>query len=367
MGAVPTAVPVGAAAGVADGRRTTPRRAGPPVVIVVLGLALAGVATVSLGLGAVPVRPAQVVAILADRSGLDLGVAYTDAQAAVLWAIRLPRLLLGLLVGAGLAVSGAALQGVFRNPLADPGVIGVSSGAAVGAVAVIVGGVVAFGSASVPVAAFAGGLAAALALYALARDGGRTEVVTLVLCGVAVNAIAGAVIGFATFLADDAQLRSLVFWSLGSLGGATWRSVGAAAPFLLGGTLALIRFGRPLNLLALGEREAHHLGLRTERTRLGVIALAALTTGAAVAVSGIVGFVGLVVPHLVRLVGGPDHRLVLPASAVGGALALVLADLAARTLAVPAELPLGVVSGAVGGPFFLWLLHRTRRAHGGWG
>ncbi len=342
------------------------RRARPLLVVASLAVALIVAATLSLGLGAVPVRPAQVGAILAERAGLDLGVAHTDAQDAVVWAIRLPRVLLGLLVGAGLAASGAALQGVFRNPLADPGVIGVSSGAAVGAVAVIVGGLVAFGSASVPLAAFAGGLAAALAVYFLARHGGRTEVVTLVLCGVAVNATAGAAIGFATFMADDAQLRSLVFWSLGSLGGATWKAVGAAAPFLLTGTLLLTRFGRPLNLLALGEREARHLGLRTERTRLGVIALAALTTGAAVAVTGIVGFVGLVVPHLVRLVTGPDHRVVLVASAVGGALVLVLADLAARTLAVPAELPLGVVTGAVGGPFFLWLLHRTRRTQGGW-
>lgn len=343
------------------------RRRGNLTVVVTLAVALVVASTLSLALGAVAVSPGRVVAVLAARAGVDLGVAPTDPQAAVVWAIRLPRVLLGILVGAGLAASGAALQGVFRNPLADPGIIGVSSGAAVGAVAVIVGGLVAFGSASVPLAAFAGALAAALAVYTLARSGRRTEVVTLVLCGVAVNAIAGAAIGFATFLADDAQLRSLVFWSLGSLGGATWKGLGAAAPFLLAGTLALTAFGRPLNLLALGEREARHLGLRTEATRLAVIALAALTTGAAVAVSGIVGFVGLVVPHLVRLVTGPDHRVVLVASAVGGALALVLADLAARTLAVPAELPLGVVTGAAGGPFFLWLLHRTRRAQGGWG
>lgn len=332
-----------------------------------LGVAAIVAATASLGLGAVRIRPAQVVAILAGHAGVDFGVDHTAAQGAVLWAIRLPRVLLAVMVGAGLATSGAALQGVFRNPLADPGVIGVSSGAAVGAVAVIVGGLVAFGSASVPLAAFAGALAAALAVYALARHGGRTEVVTLILCGVAVNAIAGALIGLATFVADDAQLRSLVFWSLGSLGGATWDTVRAVAPFLVVGTLLLTRFGPSLNLFALGEREAAHLGLRTERTRLAVIGLAALTTGAAVAVSGIVGFVGLVVPHLVRLVTGPDHRLVLPASALAGALLLVLADLAARTVAVPAEVPLGVVMGAIGGPFFLWLLHHTRQTHGGWG
>lgn len=332
-----------------------------------LGLALVAAAVLSVAVGAVHVRPVQVVAILAQRLGVDIGVGYTAQQEAVVWAIRLPRVLLGVLVGAGLASAGAALQGIFRNPLADPGVIGVSSGAALGAVFAIVMGIASLGQAALPVAAFAGGLVATLVVYGLSRHQGRTEVVTLVLTGVAVNAIAGAGIGLLTFLASDAQLRSLVFWSMGSLGGATWGVLGAAAPFVLAGVVLLPRFARSLDLLVLGEREAAHLGVATERVRVGVILLAAMTTGAAVAAAGVVGFIGLVVPHLVRLVAGPSHRVVLVASAIGGGIVVVGADLASRTLAVPAELPLGVLTGAMGGPFFLWLLHRARREQGGWG
>lgn len=351
-----------------------PRAPGPLLrrarsVGLVGGLALGLVAAVvlSVAVGAVHVRPTQVLAILAQRLGLDIGVTYTPQQEAIVWAIRLPRVLLGVLVGAGLASAGAALQGIFRNPLADPGVIGVSSGAALGAVFAIVLGVAGLGQRALPVAAFAGGLVATLVVYGLSRHQGRTEVVTLVLTGVAVNAIAGAGIGLLTFLASDAQLRSLVFWSLGSLGGATWGVLGAVAPFLLAGLVLLPRFARALDLLVLGEREAAHLGVATERVRIGVIVLAAMTTGAAVAAAGIVGFIGLVVPHLVRLVAGPSHRVVLVASAIGGGIVVVGADLASRTLAVPAELPLGVLTGAMGGPFFLWLLHRARREQGGWG
>ncbi|HET9444078.1 MAG TPA: iron ABC transporter permease [Acidimicrobiales bacterium] len=361
-GASPTAAPDRLPAVLPAARRW--RRVGPLGGLTVV---LAATILVSAGVGAVPIRPLQALAMLADRAGLHLGVAYSAQQDAVLWAIRLPRVVLGTVVGAGLGLSGAALQGVFRNPLADPGLIGVSSGAALGAVAAIVLGLGAVGAATLPVAAFAGGLAATLAVYALARRDGRTEVVTLVLTGVAVNAIVGAGIGLLTLLADDQQLRSLVFWSLGSLGSATWPAVAASAPLVALGLVLIPRFAVSLNLLVLGEREAFHLGVHPERVRMALVALCALTTGAAVAAAGIVGFVGLVVPHLVRLAWGPDHRLALPASALGGAIAVVVADLLARTAAAPTEVPLGVVTGAAGGPFFLWLLHRTRRAQGGWG
>jgi iron complex transport system permease protein len=285
----------------------------------------------------------------------------------VLWSIRLPRVVLGVLVGGGLAVAGAALQGVFRNPLADPGLIGVSSGASLGAVAAIVLGIAAAGSYTLPVLAFLGGVVATLAVYGVARFDGRTEVVTLLLTGLAVNALCGAAVGYLLFVADDQQLRGVVFWSLGSLGGATWPLVLAALPFVALAVLVLPLLARPLNLLLLGEREARHLGVEVERVRLLVIVLAALATGAAVAVAGIVGFVGLIVPHLVRLAAGPDHRVLLPASGLLGAALLLLADLFARTVAAPAELPLGVVTSLLGAPFFLWLLRRTRREHGGWG
>jgi iron complex transport system permease protein len=354
-----------------DATRTAPVRTGAVrrALLPVLAVLLLVAVVLNLGVGAVPISPAEVLSILAERLGISTGLDHTAQQAAVLSAIRAPRVLMCLLIGAVLAVSGAALQGVFRNPLADPGVIGVSSGAAVGAVAAIVLGVGStwFGRTATPVAAFIGGLIAALAVYAMSRRDGRTEVVTMVLTGVAVSAICGAFVGLLTFLADDAQLRTIVFWSLGSMGGSTWESFGAAAPMLLASAVLLPLFGRPLNALVLGEREARHVGVDTERVRLTVVALAALGTGASVSVAGIVGFVGLVTPHLLRLVAGPDHRLLLPASALGGAVLLLVADLVARTVVVPAELPLGVVTALAGGPFFLFLLLRTRRLHGGWG
>jgi iron complex transport system permease protein len=335
--------------------------------IVVLVALLTVALLLNVGIGAVRIGPAEVMAILLHHAGIETGVAFSGRQDAVLWAIRLPRMILAGLVGAGLAVSGAALQGIFRNPLADPGLIGVSSGAALGAIASIVLGLAPFGAASLAVFAFGGGLAATAVVYALSRSEGRTEVVTLVLTGVALNAIAGAATSFLIYLADDAQLRTITFWTLGSAGGATWRGVAACLPFMLLGLLLMPRWGEALNLLVLGEREARHLGVETERVRLALIGLTALMTGAAVALAGTIGFVWLVVPHLIRLAVGPDHRWLLPASALGGATLLLLADLAARTVVVPAELPLGTVTALVGGPFFLWLLHHTRRRQGGWG
>jgi iron complex transport system permease protein len=343
------------------------RRVRAPVLLSALGALLVGAVFASVGIGAVAISPVRTLGILAGHAGLDLGIPYGADEDAVLWSIRLPRVVLGLLVGSALGVSGAALQAVFRNPLADPGLIGVASGASVGAVGAIVLGVAGTGAAALPAAAFAGGLAATVLVYGLARHEGRTEVITLLLTGLAVNAIAGAAIGFMLFLADDEQLRGAVFWTLGSLGGATWPAVGSAAAFVLVALPVLLALGRPLNLLLLGEREAAHLGVATEPTRLAVVAAAALATAAAVAFAGVIGFVGLIVPHLVRLVAGPDNRVVLPASALAGAALLLYADLAARTIAAPAELPLGVLTALLGGPFFLWLVQRTRREQGGWG
>lgn len=269
----------------------------------------------------------------------------------------------GALVGAALGVAGAALQGVFRNPLADPGVVGVASGASLGATAAIVLGFGALGTMSLPVAAFAG----ALAVYGIARRDGRTEVVTLILTGLAIVAIVESFVGLLTSVADDDQLRDLTFWRLGSLGGASWDGVGTIAPIVAATVLLTPLLARPLDLMSLGEREAAHLGVDTERVRAAAIVLAALGVGAAVAMAGVIVFVGLVVPHMVRLAAGPRHRVLLPGSALGGASLLVCADVIARTVAAPVEVPLGVVTGLIGGPFFLWLLFRTRRAQGGWG
>jgi iron complex transport system permease protein len=341
-------------------------RVSPILLCSSLAIALLIAVVLSVGMGAVDIAPQQVVAIVLHHLDIDLDVAFTDQQDAVVWSIRLPRVVLGILVGSGLAVSGAALQGMFRNPLADPGLIGVSSGAALGAVIALGLGISWFGIATTPLFAFVGGVVTAVIGYVLARHHGRTEVVTLVLAGVALNTFAGAGTSLVTFIANDAQLRAIIFWSMGSLGSATWENVAAALPFILVGMAASLRWGNALNLMVLGEREARHLGIDTERLRVSVILLTALMTGATVAVAGIIAFVGLIVPHLVRLVAGPDHRVLLPASALGGALLIVVADLFARTVVSPLELPLGVLTALIGGPFLLFLMMRTRRAQGGW-
>jgi iron complex transport system permease protein len=347
----------------------TPRRARPAVALGWLSLLLLVVVLASVGIGAVAITPADTARIVAHALGADVAV---DArQASVLLAIRLPRTLLGLLIGAGLATAGVLMQGLFRNPLADPGLIGVSSGAALAAVAVIVLGATwlrglsqMLGMFTLPLAAFGGGLATTALIYRLSRRSGRTLVATLLLAGIALNALAGAGTGLLTFLATDEQLRSITFWSLGSLGGATWRAVGAATPFLLLALLLAPRLALPLNLLLLGEAEARHLGVDVERLKRVVVTLVALAVGAAVAVAGIIGFVGLVVPHVLRLALGPDHRGLLPGSALLGAALLLAADLAARTVVAPAELPIGIVTALLGAPCFLWLLLRDRAQAG---
>lgn len=332
--------------------------------VLAAGLVVASVWSITVGAAGVPAS--HVLAVLGDLVGLGDTNDLPAASVTVVRQIRLPRILLAAAVGGSLGLCGAALQGVFANPLADPGLIGTSSGAALGAVVGIISGLGTIGSWSTPVFAFTGALVVTALVYRIARHDGRTEVVTLVLTGIAVNAMVVAAIGYVTFLADDQELRSIVFWQLGSMAAARWTSVAVGFAFLALGLAIVPRLGRSLDLLALGEREARHLGVDTERLRRTVMAVSALVVGAAVAVAGIIAFVGLVVPHLVRLAAGAGHRLLLPASALGGALLLVGADVVARTAVDPAELPLGVLTSAVGGVFFLWLLLVTRREQGGW-
>lgn len=334
------------------------------VVLPGLGLLLAAVVVVAVGAGAYVVDTPEVVSILL-RPLTDIA-AVDPVAVDVVTQIRLPRVLLGVVIGAGLGVAGALLQGMFGNPLAEPSIVGVSAGAAVGGVTAIALGATALGAWVLPAAAFVGGLSTTLLVYLGARSGGRTETVTLVLTGIAVNALAGALIGLAMFLADDAELRSITFWSLGSLATATWRTLGIAAPLVAFGTVAAMWFTRPLDLLALGEQQAGHLGVDVGRLRLQLVSVVAVLTAAGVAVAGIISFVGLVVPHVVRLLAGPRHRVTVPASALGGALVLTAGDLLARTVAVPAEIPLGVVTAVLGAPVFLYLLRTTRRQQGGW-
>lgn len=336
-----------------------------PLALILIAVALIVVCLLSVGIGAFPIRPDQTIAILLSRIGLEIPVEYSQRQEAVLMAIRLPRVIMGVLVGAALGISGTVIQGVFRNPLASPGLIGVSSGAAVGAALAIVFGFTVLGIWTLPLAAFSGGLGTAMVVYRFARRGGRTEATTLLLVGIAINALMGAIVSFLSFVSDDAQLRSIVFWMMGSLSASIWPFIWVILPSLIFSITLMLRYSRTLNLLALGDAEARHLGVDTERARIICLALASIATGAAVSVAGIIGFVGLVAPHLLRLLLGPDHRTLMPASAFGGAILLVLADLFARTVVSPAQLPLGLVTAFVGAPFFLYLIERTRKNY--WG
>lgn len=285
----------------------------------------------------------------------------------ILLDIRLPRLAMGLLVGASLAVSGAVMQGLFRNPLADPGLVGVGAGAGLGAISAIVLGAalpaglaVALGNYAVPIAAFLGGWISTIFLYRVSTRGGRTSVAVMLLAGIALGALAGALSGILVYMANDAQLRDLTFWGLGSLAGATWAKVAAAAPLILLALAVAPFLARSLNALALGEAAAAHLGIPIQRMKSVAILTVAGATGAAVAVSGGIGFIGIVVPHLLRIAIGPDHRYLLLNSALLGAALLVGADMISRSIIAPAELPIGIVTATLGGPFFLWILLRNR-------
>jgi iron complex transport system permease protein len=341
-------------------------RVSPVVLFAALGGGLIVACVLAAGIGAYSVSPAEIFGSIAHRVGLDIGPMPEGYGESVLWDIRFPRVALAVLVGGSLGCAGATMQGTFSNPLAEPGIVGVSSGAALGAVASIALGFTFAGTWSLTGAAFLGGTVTVLVVYLAARSDGRTEVVTLILTGIAVNAFAGALIGLLTFFSDDAELRSITFWSLGSVAQATWAKVAVVAPVaLVGVVLASTQAGK-LDLLTLGEGPARHLGVDVERLRIVMLVLVAVLTAAAVAVSGIILFVGLVIPHLVRMVAGPAHRVLLPASALGGAAILVVGDLVARTVAAPAEVPLGVLTSLIGAPFFFWLLRRTRARQGGW-
>jgi iron complex transport system permease protein len=345
------------------GRSALPRRR--PAAFAVLSLLVAMLIVVALcsaSIGAAHVSLGRVAASL--LAGRDSAPAARDEL--ILVSIRLPRIAMAAMVGALLATAGTLMQGLFRNPLADPGLVGVSGGAGLAAAAMIVLGDTALPAAMVeaplllPVAAFVGALATTALLYRIATWGGRTSIATMLLAGLALGALAGAGTGLLVFLANDRQLRDITFWMLGSLAGATWSKCAAIAPFLALLLISIAAVGRGLDLLVLGETEAFHMGLAVERLKRFLIMLIAAAAGAAVSVCGVIGFVGIMVPHLLRLVIGPGHRLLLPASACCGAVLLLCADTFARTAAAPAELPIGIVTAALGAPFFLFLLFKQR-------
>jgi len=330
-------------------------------VIVLLAVLLACVSVASMAVGASGVSLFGVAGRWLNGEALALH------ERVVLLDIRLPRLLTGILVGAALAVSGAVMQGLFRNPLADPGIVGVGAGAGLGAVLAIVLGamlpasVAAFtGPHLVPIAAFLGGWGSTLVLYRVSTRQGRTSVATMLLAGIAMGALAGALTGLMVFIADDQQLRDLTFWGLGSLAGASWTKIAASAPIIVLALLAAPALARALNAFTLGEAAAAHLGIPVQRMKNIAILTVAAATGAAVAISGGIGFIGIVVPHLLRLAMGPDHRYLLPASALLGAALLLGADMIARVIVAPAELPIGIVTAVLGAPVFLWILLKRR-------
>lgn len=334
------------------------------VMWIVLGLLVMG----ALTMGSMRTGVGDVLEVLAERATvgmLDLG---TDARVeAVVWEIRLPRVLTAVGVGAALATAGACLQGLFRNPLADPGLIGVSSGGAIGAIlAISLVGLLPAGmdwlvALQVPIWGMCGSLVATMAVYRVARIAGKTHVSTLLLAGIAVNALAGAIVGAVLYLSDNDALRRFTFWTLGSLHTSGWKSVALMTPFIVLPLVLLRRFRGALNAFLLGEAEAYHLGFDTQRVKRVVVLLCALMVGITVAFCGLIGFVGLVVPHLVRLCWGPDFRHLIPASGLLGGILVLLADLLARTVNAPSEIPIGVITSLIGAPFFLYLIQRRKQ------
>ncbi|MDO7880759.1 FecCD family ABC transporter permease [Salinibacterium soli] len=337
------------------------------ILTAALAVLLVGGVVVSAVVGQLAVSPAEVVGSVLRALGISNGWAPTDPIVeSTLWVVRFPRIAMGLAVGAALAVAGAVMQAIFGNPLAEPGVVGVSSGAALGAAVGIVVGVTVLGTGGTALFAFAGGLGATLLVYLVSRANGRTEVVTLLLTGIAVNAFAGAGLAFLIFIADSGSREQIVFWQLGSLNGSLWSEVVVVVVVAVLGTIAAVALGRRYDLLALGERNARHLGVNVEALRVGSIVLVALLTGVAVAFCGIIAFVGLVIPHVVRMIIGPAHRGLIVASAAGGGVLMVYSDLLARSVVPGADLPIGLLTSLIGGPFFFFLLFRQRRRSGGW-
>jgi iron complex transport system permease protein len=325
--------------------------------LVSLLVALAGI---SLASGAVSISLGEIIRIIAHQI-FGIGLAGNDQETAVLWFIRFPRVIAAMMIGGSLALCGAVMQGMFRNPLADPGILGVSSGGALGAVILLVCG----STLELPIlssawlvsfAAFGGSLLVTFLVMVLSRREGKTVVPTMLLAGIALSALCQAGVGLCTFVATDAQIRTITFWSMGSLGGATWSGLAVVAVFTLLPAAYLLRQGRALNALTLGESEAGHLGVPVEALKLRLVIACAILAGTAVAFAGLIGFIGLVVPHLIRLVIGCDHRWLLPNAALLGANLMLVADLLCRTIVAPAELPVGILTALAGAPFFIWLL-----------
>lgn len=330
-------------------------------VLAVLGVLLLASVLVAVAAGSVGISPATSVRLVAWKLGLTDRPDVPASTEVILFQLRLPRVVLAMIVGLALAIAGTLFQGLFRNPLADPAIVGVSSGAALGAIAVIVaGGGALFGGLGVSLAAFVGALLTAFFVYRIARVGPAVNVATLLLAGIAVAAVISAVMSLVMSFAGE-EIRSIYFWLLGGLSARGWTAVEVVGPMVALGSVGAVLLIRDLNLVSLGEERAAQLGVDVDRFKWQAVALGALLAGAAVSVAGVIGFVGLMTPHVMRLIVGSDHRRLLPAVLLAGPIFLVLADLVSRVAIAPQELPLGAVTALVGGPFFLILLRRERR------
>lgn len=334
---------------------TTPNRARPPVVFALLGVGLLAAIVAGVGFGAVAVGPGEILGAI----GRALAGQASGTRDALIVDVRLPRVLLAALVGACLSGAGVLYQALFRNPLADPYILGVSSGAGLGTILVLVATaeLTAVRYIGVPLGAFVGATLTILLVTKLASSRGRLDTASLLLAGVAISYTLSALTSFVMVFARESMAK-VVFWMMGGLSGASWPYVLAVTPMFLVGMIVPMLDRRALNLMLLGDERAAHLGVDVEALKRRVLASGSLLVAAAVAVSGLVGFVGLMVPHMVRLVLGPDHRMLVPASVLGGAIVMVLADLFARIVLAPIEIPVGIVTALAGGPFFVWLLVR---------
>ncbi len=327
---------------------------------VILGLTVVLATT----LGAARISPLVVLKILMAKLPLINNLViptWSIGEATIILQIRLPRIILGMLVGAALGIAGTAMQGLFKNPMADPYIMGISSGAALGAIFTIVFGLTIFGMYTIPLIAFVGAVAAIFLVYNIASVRGKLPVSTLLLAGIAVTLFLSAIISFLMYTAGE-KLHGIVFWLMGGLWGRNWNHVMMAFPFICFGSILIYIFARDLNVILLGEEPAQHLGIEVEALKKIIILSTSLITAAAVSVSGIIGFVGLVIPHIMRILVGPDHRVLLPSSALVGGIFLIWADTLARTIIAPTEIPVGIITALFGAPFFIYLLRTRKRS-----
>jgi len=333
-------------------------------LISIIGLCVALLAAIvfASSVGPVTIPFERTLAIILEKLGVNLETGFSEREQLIVAQVRLPRVLAGAMIGAALGISGAAMQGVFRNPLVEPGYIGVSSGAAVGAVCALFFGWSQFGRWALPISAFIGAAIAVLLILTVWRSSRSRSIATLLLLGIGINALLSALINIMVASSgSDQELRSIIFWLQGGLEARTWDHVQLIAIPVIAGCLIMTFFGRHLNIMLLGDDQAASSGVNVRLTRYTLLAIASLLTGSAVAISGIIGFVGLVVPHIIRLLTGPDHRFLLPASALGGAIFLVLADVVSRMVLQPVTLQVGVVSACIGAPLFIVLILRSRQ------